>query len=204
MHLQPLQLALEEMHKTVTQTANSARASAIARHNAKTNVQAVNFSAGDFVLIGCPQPQKQNKLCVTWSGPARVMKLTSPLVAEVQNLISGKVTQVHASRLKFYDNSSLNVTEELTEYLKYQRASLYLVDEIKSLSKVRRKGYKVLVSWVGFPGEDTMEPLLNIYRDVPDRVLGFLNSTLSSNPQAAGALQVCHKAGKGRHTTRKG
>ena len=66
---------------------------------------------------------------------------------------------------------------------------LYLVDEFKALAKTRRTGFKVLVSWLGFPGEDTWEPLSELYRDVPDRVLGYLHSILDSNPEAALALK---------------
>ena len=54
MQLHTLQDAMESMHKSVVQTATKARADAVARHNAKTNVQSTNFSIGDFVLVGCP------------------------------------------------------------------------------------------------------------------------------------------------------
>ena len=188
MQLHTLQDAMDSMHKSVVLTATKARADAVARHNAQTNVQSTNFTVGDYVLVGCPQPHKQNKLAVTWTGPARVLKLITPLVAQVQDLTTGRTKEIHASRLKFYDNTKLNVTEELTTYLKYQQATLYLVDEIKQLAKTRRTGFKLLVSWVGFPDEDTWEPLMDLYRDVPDRVLGFLNSSLHTNPDAAAAL----------------
>ena len=188
LHLHTLQEAMESMHKSVTLAASKARAGAVARHNAKTNVHTVNFSPGDYVLVGCPQPHKQNKLAVTWTGPARVMKLISPLVAQIQDIATGRIKEVHASRLKFYNDTLMNVTQELKEYLKYQNATLYLVDQLKELAKTRRTGFKVLVSWVGFPGEDTWEPLRDLYQDVPIRVRGFINSILDSNPGAAAAL----------------
>lgn len=95
--------------------------------------------------------------------------------------------------MKFYNNKLLNVTEELTEYLKYQKATLYFVDELKQLAKTRRTGFKVLVSWVGFPGEDTWEPLKDLYQDVPVRVREFLNSILDKVPEAAAALSSLPK-----------
>lgn len=49
-----------------------------------------------------------------------------PLVSQTEYLLAGKLREIHVSRLKFYDNSVLNVGEELKEYLKYQHASLYL------------------------------------------------------------------------------
>ena len=132
---------------------------------------------------------------MTWTGPARVVKLTTPQVAQVEDLTTGKVRDIHTSRLKFYEQSSLNITEELTDYLKYQQATLYQVDEFKRLVKTRRTGFKVLVSWVGFPGEDTWEPLSNLYQDVPTRVREWLHSTLDTVPEATAALASLPQAG---------
>ena len=194
--LQSIQKAMTEMHKSVVQSAQSQRAAEVERHNRRTNVQKVNFTTGDFVLVGCPQPSKQPKLAVTWTGPARVVKLTTPQVAQVEDLTSGLVKDIHTSRLKFYEQSSLDVTEDLTDYLKYQRAALYLVDEFKELARNRRTGFKVLVSWVGFPGEDTWEPLLNLYQDEPTRVREWLHSTVDTVPDAAAAFAKLPKVAK--------
>ena len=162
MHIRKTQDALEAMHKTIVETANNKRAAEVERHNQQTNVQPINFSTGDFVLIGCPQKTKSPKLSVTWTGPARVVKMNTPSTAHVEDLITRKVLEIHTTRLKFYHNQFLEVTEQLTDYLKYQQTTMYLVDELKQLTRVRRKGFKVLVSWVGFPGEDTWEPLADL------------------------------------------
>ena len=71
--------AINGMHRRVSPASQSKRAAEIARHNKATNVTAINFDAGDFVLIGCPQPQKVNKLTVTWTGPAKGLGFTTPL-----------------------------------------------------------------------------------------------------------------------------
>ena len=91
--------AIHEMHRRVSAASQAKRAAEIERHNKATNVTVINFDIGDFVLIGCPQPQKVNKLTVTWTGPARVLWFTTPLVSKIQNLVDGKVRVIHVSRL---------------------------------------------------------------------------------------------------------
>ena len=182
--------AINEMHRRVTQTAQAKRATEIARHNKATNVTNINFDVGDFVLIGCPQPQKVNKLTVTWTGPARVLGFTTPLVANIQNLVTGKVNNIHVSRLKFYNSATLDVTEELKEHLTYQQKTLYLVEAFKKVRRSSRRKFDVLVSWVGFPGEDTWEELQVLAADVPVRLLEFLNSTEKDSVNTAAFKQV--------------
>ena len=74
---------IQEMHRLVSAASQAKRAAKIGRHNKAPNVTAINFDVGDFVLTGCPQPQKVNKLTVTWAGPARVLGFTTPLVAKI-------------------------------------------------------------------------------------------------------------------------
>ena len=182
--------AIEKMHRDVAKASSAKRAAQIERHNKATNVRSVNFDVGDFVLIGCPQPQKVNKLSVTWSGPARVMKFITPLVASVQNLVDRKVRDIHVSRLRFYNSAALDVSDELRDYLTYQQQSLYLVEEFKQVRRTSRRAFEVLVSWVGFPGEDTWEKLSTLAADVPVRLLEFLNSTEKDSVTAAALVEA--------------
>ena len=62
MQLHTLQDAMDSMHKSVVLTATKARADAVARHNAQTNVQSTNFTVGDYVLVGCPNPTSKTNL----------------------------------------------------------------------------------------------------------------------------------------------
>ena len=58
--------AINGMRRRRVSTASQAeRAAEIARHNKATNVTAINFDAGDFVLIDVSKPYKVNKLTVT-------------------------------------------------------------------------------------------------------------------------------------------
>ena len=50
-----------------------------------------------------------------------MLGFTTPHVAKTQNLVDGKVKDIHVSRLKFYNSATLDVTDELKEHLTYQQ-----------------------------------------------------------------------------------
>ena len=105
------------------------------------------------------------------------------------------------SRLKFYNSATLDVTEELKEHLTYQQKYLYLVKVLKEVRKSPRRKFEVLLSWVGFPGEDTWEELQVLAADVPVRLLEFFNSTEKTSVTTAALKKVqtlLKKAGEQR------
>ena len=101
-----------------------------------------------------------------------------------------KVNNIHVSRPKFYNSATLDVTEELKEHLTYQQKTFYLVEAFKKVRRSSRRKFDVLVSWVGFPGEDTWEELQVLAADVPIRLLEFLNSTEKDSVNTAAFKQV--------------
>ena len=130
-----------------------------------------------------------------------MLGFTTPLVAKIQNLFDGKVRDIHVSRLKFYNSATLDVTEELKEHLTYQQNSLYLIEEFKDVKRSTRRRFEVLVSRVGFPGEDNWEELQVLAADVPVRLLEVFNSTEKSSVTTAALKQVqtlLKKAGEQR------
>ena len=130
-----------------------------------------------------------------------MLGFTTPLVAKIQNLVNGKVRDIHVSRQKFYNSATLDVTEELKEHLTYQQKSLYLVEEFKEVRRSSRRRFDVLVSWVGFPGEDTWEELQVLAADVPVRLLECFNSTEKNSVTTSALKQVqtlLKKAGEQR------
>ena len=138
----------DDMHCRVYTASQAKRAAEIARHNKATNVTAINFDDGEFVLISVPTPQKVNKRTVTWTGPARGLYFTTPLVAKTQILVDGKVKDIHVSRLKFYNSATLDVTDELKECHLPTFNSLPC-RELKEVRRLFRRRFDVLVSWVG-------------------------------------------------------
>lgn len=80
---------------------SKSRAKAVAKHNARTNVQAANFQIGNFVLVRRAQ-RKGHKLQFVWRGPRRLTAVKSDWVYEVQDLPQAKRGTVHARRLILY------------------------------------------------------------------------------------------------------
>ena len=95
------QQVLNNIHCEVAGLTSSSRRRLIEQHNRKTNVQPVNYTIGDFVLVRRSNTGR-HKLAFVWQGPQRVTAAKSELVYEVESLVSGKVEIVHARRLRLY------------------------------------------------------------------------------------------------------
>ncbi|KAG3118052.1 hypothetical protein PI124_g4535 [Phytophthora idaei] len=89
----------------------------------------VNFAVGDYVLRSRFDKRQGNKLQATWVGPYRVVRPDTHSFT-VERLVTGELTDGHASRLKMYAGDSLEVTEELLEYVSSQGIVL-AVNELK-------------------------------------------------------------------------
>ena len=99
-----------------------------------------------------------------------------PYVYAITSLLTKATQNVHASRLKFYADSSLNVTEELLEHIGTQG----LTFDVEAIVGYRVKGdgaIELQVRWVGFAAEEqTWEPLNAIARDVPAIAMAYVDS----------------------------
>ena len=169
--------ALDDMHRAVAQIRSRNRKAQVARHNAKTNVKPVNFEVGDFVLVADALNRAGRKLQVKWKGPRRVTQAISPFVYEVQDLVTEKISNVHYSRLKFYSDSSLDVTEALLDTISHNDPPLYnIVEKLLDLRYNDDTGnFEVQTQWQGFDYEDpTWEPLHTLKQDIPAMTKQFL------------------------------
>eukprot|EP00171_Calliarthron_tuberculosum_P004300 IDg4300t1 len=129
---------MEELHPQIESSLSKNRQRS--RQVAERGTPA-NFVQGDFVLVARDDFHKDEKLCLRWRGPRRIIRAVSEWVYIVEDLRNGELTEVHSTRLKFYSDSSL--------------------DEKAILSHV-------LVLWRGLSHrEDTEEPLKNVHEDVP-------------------------------------
>ena len=92
----------------------------------------VYFQRGDFVLVSEARERHNSKLIAKWTGPYHIVDEISPLVFQVESLVDQSKLLVHATRLRFYADSKLNVTEELVEHLSKDGRWLhkYEVEEI--------------------------------------------------------------------------
>jgi Chromo (CHRromatin Organisation MOdifier) domain len=112
-----------------------------------------------------------------WIGPQRVVSTLSDQVFEVEDLLNGSVRTVHATRLRFYHDSSLDITADILAHVAHHNHGY----DVRAITDLRynpeAKEFLMLVSWLGFEVDDaTWEPLHMLAEDVPDCVHEFLSS----------------------------
>lgn len=155
--------------------ANRARARTAAERG-----ELANFTEGDYVLVARDEFHAGEKLCLRWRGPRRVTKAINDYVYQVEDLRNGILSDVHAARLKFYSDASLDAKVLLPHVLQSETGMqvqrlLRLVDT--------DHGLRVVIRWRGLTAsEDTEEPLQQVFEDVPD-LLGKLLAR-KSTPEA--------------------
>ncbi|OWZ08102.1 hypothetical protein PHMEG_00019407 [Phytophthora megakarya] len=130
----------------------------------------VNFDVGDYVLRSRVDDKQGNKLHVTWTGPHIVVRADAHSF-RVRHLVTGDESDVHASRLKFYADNSLNITEELLEHVAAQ-GTVLAVNELKEHRWNNTiKDYELRVNWRGLePIEDSWEPITTLGKEIPTLV----------------------------------
>jgi hypothetical protein len=133
----------------------------------------VNFTLGDFVLVA--NPFQTEKLAAKWTGPYRVVELINDLVFKVQHLLDQSTKVVHASRVAFYEDSSLEGTADLEKLKANIRAQdKFTVEKILRRRRNQSGDEEYLVQWLGFEPEDaTWEPSEVLEADTPKLVQQF-------------------------------
>jgi hypothetical protein len=167
-NIQAIQDSLYKLHRATTDSVASKRRKRRNNRNTETAAVLPNFSLGDYVLVGTLTCTQGHKLAVKWRGPHLITTVDSDWVYQVEDLLNGFTTAVHASRLKLYCDQDLNVTEELLAQIAHQQSGF----EVASLRDLRWSPadvrYETQVAWRGFePDEDTWEPLTTMLEDVP-------------------------------------
>ena len=109
---------------------------------------------------------------MAWSFPR--IKGHVQFLFELEDLRTAKRTIVHGSRVKFFRNADLEVTEELKEYLAFQDGEYCVVNEFQDI-RVRGGEVELLTKWRGFDDEEPQWESLKIMReDVPVLVDEFI------------------------------
>ena len=127
--------------------------------------QLPNFTEGDYVLVARDDLTAGEKLSLRWRGPRRIIKAINDYVYQVEDLRNGELQDVHITRLKFYHDKYLN-TEAIMSHVVTSETGM-VVQRLMRLVEDDGK-LKVLVRWRGLPeSEDTLEPLRQVYDDVP-------------------------------------
>ncbi|KAF4132616.1 Chromo (CHRromatin Organization MOdifier) domain [Phytophthora infestans] len=133
------------------------------------------FDIGDFVLYADVWQHTRSKLRVKWCGPAQVVGTVSNWVFEIQNLVTGQRKEAHASRLKFYADSSLNVNEDLLQHIAHNSEGHIVESLLKARYNKNEKCHEIKVHWRGLDIlEDSWEPAAVLFEDVPSAVKAFV------------------------------
>jgi RNase H-like domain found in reverse transcriptase/Reverse transcriptase (RNA-dependent DNA polymerase)/Integrase core domain/Integrase zinc binding domain/Chromo (CHRromatin Organisation MOdifier) domain len=178
--IEHLRAAVDGIHKEATDASSVRRAAARKRRTEHSGVQPPNFEVGDFVLVSKRTFHTNEKLTLRWRGPRRVVGTLSDYVFEVQDLETEQVASVHASRLRYYHDPSLNITVDLLAHIAHNEQG-YVIKEITDIRHdARTQDLFVLVYWLGFEDEDaSWEPIEIIHEDAPEQLAAFLD--ISSN-----------------------
>lgn len=132
-----------------------------------------NFTDGDYVLVAREDFFKNEKLCLRWRGPRRVIKALNDYVFKVEDLRNGETEDIHGTRLKYYADDSLDTRVILSHVLASETGMpvsrlMKLVDENGTVF--------VHVRWKGLtPTDDTLEPVARVHEDVPEMLVKLLN-----------------------------
>ncbi|KAE9009233.1 hypothetical protein PR001_g16486 [Phytophthora rubi] len=165
--MEALGASLRAMHRAVIDVKEAKRLQAMA---SKRGV-VCNFEVGDYVLwsrIDARLPTR--KLLGRWVGPFIVAEAKRNSFI-IRNLITGKQHEVHVTRLKFYHDSSLNITQEVREFVTEQGILLDVEAFKQHRFEPTSKMWQLRVSWVGLQDvEDSWESLPDLVKDVPARV----------------------------------
>ncbi|KAF0702603.1 hypothetical protein AaE_015828 [Aphanomyces astaci] len=147
--------ALDAMHKEMNATNSLKRDRARKAHNKKRGMQMAQFVVGDYVLYQDVWQHHRAKLRTTWCGPAVVTAVASSWLYEVKNLITGDDKEAHASRLKFYADKSLHVSEDFKEHVAHNSEGYEVEAIVDARYVAAKKAY-----------ENSWEPAATIKEDV--------------------------------------
>jgi hypothetical protein len=166
-HMKELQVAMEAMHREVSERSEKLRKQARGRRQQRPHVQPAKFALGDFVLVG-KVLKFPGKLALNWKGPYRVTRVDSDFVMEVQQLVEPYGTSIHhASRLKFFADATLEVNEDLKNYVAFGDEGFYVEELLEARCNAEGK-QEILVKWKGLDVEEaSWEPVSQLHEDIP-------------------------------------
>lgn len=148
-----------------------------ARFNRRRNLDPLTLQLGDFVVYRWFS-KTASKMAHKWLGPARIVRLLSGSVFEVEDLLTGKRREVAAPHVAFYSNALLeDEMKEIKRTMAYERYA-HQVGSLNSLVMGEDGSLQVVVRFRGFQEDDPtgagLEPLKPLYKHLPRTVVRFL------------------------------
>ncbi|EGZ24057.1 hypothetical protein PHYSODRAFT_311193 [Phytophthora sojae] len=126
------------------------------------------FKVGDYVLYAGVWAHSRSKLRVRWCGSVQVTAATSNWIFKIMNIVTGDEREAHASRLKFYSDSSLELSEALLQHVAHNSEGHVVLKFVCASYEAAAKCYKLL--------EGSWEPVQVMLEDVPAAVKAFITA----------------------------
>lgn len=128
---------------------------------------------GEFVLIAREHFHANEKLCFRCCGPQRVVKAMNDHVYEAENLRNVLTDELHVKIEVFFGRFSRQGSDHVLHFV---LKTEMVVQRLPLLEKTGN-GHCVVVRWKGLPKlENTVEPIANIYKEVPELFKKFCNA----------------------------
>jgi hypothetical protein len=165
---------LQDLHRPIEEFKNVIRKDRRKKINDRKGASAIQFQVGDFVLVALVKKRLHSKLHMTWTGPFQIVRIINEFVYEVESIVGNQIQEVHAVRLRFYEDKYLQITEEMQEQFLNDQFN-YEVEKLIDLKFF--KDLEFLVRWRGFDEAfDTWESARSILEDVPEMVDKFIRT----------------------------
>ncbi|OWY93301.1 hypothetical protein PHMEG_00037356 [Phytophthora megakarya] len=163
------------MHRRTTRVNYEVRAAGRKSKDTKRGTAIAQFDIGDYVLYAGVWQHTRSKLRVKWCGPAQVTATVSNWIFDVKNMVAGQRREAHASRLKFYADESLHVSEDLLLHVAHNSEGHVVDHLVKARYNPSAKRHEIQVHWRGLNSiEDSWEPAQTLLKDVPVAVKTFV------------------------------
>lgn len=170
MSIASFKLKVDELHLLVQEMLQS-RNSRI--HRSRSQGKLSNYAQEDFVLVARDDFTAGEKLSLRCRGPRRAVKTLNDCVYQVEDLWIGRVDDVHATRLKFHHDPSLN-QEAIVSHVLSSETDMAVQGLMRLVDT--DDGPVVSARWRELPEtEDTMESIKTVYKDVSDLFMKPLN-----------------------------
>jgi hypothetical protein len=180
--LEDTRASLDDLHKKMSIANQKKRDQARKQRSKKYGVEMAQFEVGDYALYMNVWATKRDKLSVTWCGPAIISGVVSDWIFKVTNMVTGDEREVHASRLRFFDASLVDMSTDMKAHVAYNSEGHIIEDFWQVVKDPQTLEWEVLVSWRGLERiEDSWEPVESIIQDVPAHFKRWLEKNIGDD-----------------------
>ncbi len=139
-----------------------------------------------FVKVAEIVRPSRRKLRLLWSGPYRLISSKSPYVWTIEHLVTKELFETHVSRILWYADVNMEVSEELQRQILYQQEGNFEPEYIKSIRMQPDGNYSAPVHWRGFSSPwDSWKAFKDIAKDHPGIIFTHLTSQETEIAQKA-------------------